>query len=48
VSFEEDLYKVRKDHAAESFSLAKKMTLNLLKADTTEKLGVTNKRKLAG
>jgi len=48
VSFGEDLCKVRKDYAAENFSLAKKMALNLLKADTTEKLGVPNKRKLAG
>lgn len=48
VTFGEDLCKVRKDHAAENFSLAKKMALNLLKADTTEKLGVPNKRKLAG
>lgn len=48
VSFGEDLCKVRTDHAAENFSLGKKMALNLLKADTTEKLGVPNKRKLAG
>lgn len=48
VSFGEDLCKVRTDHAAENFSLAKKMALNLLKADTSEKLGVPNKRKLAG
>ena len=48
VSFEEDLCKVRTDHAAENFSLVKKMALNLLKADTSEKLGVPNKRKLAG
>ena len=48
VSFGEDLCKVRADHAAENFSLAKKIALNLLKADTSEKLGVPNKRKLAG
>lgn len=48
VSFGEDLCKVRTDHAAENFSLGKKMALNLLKADTSEKLGVPNKRKLAG
>ena len=48
VSFGEDLCKIRTDHAAENFSLAKKMALNLLKADTSEKLGVPNKRKLAG
>ena len=47
-SFGEDLCKIRTDHAAENFSLAKKMALNLLKADTSEKLGVPNKRKLAG
>jgi predicted transposase YbfD/YdcC len=48
VSFGEDLCKARTDHGAENFSLAKKMALNLLKADTSEKLGVPNKRKLAG
>jgi predicted transposase YbfD/YdcC len=48
VMFGEDLCKVRKDYAAENFSLAKKIVLNLLKGDTTEKLGVPNKRKLAG
>ncbi len=48
VSFSEDLCKIRTDHAAENFSLVKKMALNLLKADTSEKLGVPNKRKLAG
>jgi predicted transposase YbfD/YdcC len=48
VSFNEDLCKVRTDHGAENFSLAKKMALNLLRADTSEKLGIPNKRKLAG
>jgi predicted transposase YbfD/YdcC len=48
VSFGEDLCKVRTDHAVENFSLAKKMALNLLKADKSEKFGVPNKRKLAG
>lgn len=48
VAFREDLCKVRRDYAAENFSLVRKMALNLLKADTSEKLGVPNKRKLAG
>ena len=48
VSFGEDLCKIRMDHAVENFSLVKKMALGLLKADTSEKLGVPNKRKLAG
>lgn len=48
VSFGEDLCKIRTDYAAENFSLVKKMALGLLKADTSEKLGVPNKRKLAG
>jgi predicted transposase YbfD/YdcC len=48
VSFGEDLCKIRSDHAAENFSLVKKMALALLKADTSEKLGIPNKRKLAG
>lgn len=48
VSFGEDLCKIRADHAAENFSLARKMSLNMLKADSSEKLGVPNKRKLCG
>ena len=48
VSFGEDLCKIRTDYAAENFSLVRKMALGLLKADTSEKLGVPNKRKLAG
>lgn len=48
VSFREDLCKVRSDHAAENLSLVRKMSLSLLKADTSEKLGVPNKRKLCG
>lgn len=48
VSFGEDRSNMRMDHAAENFSLARKMALNLLKADTSKKLGIPNKRKLAG
>ena len=48
LSFGEDLCKIRADHAAENFSLARKMSLNMLKADSSEKLGVPNKRKLCG
>lgn len=48
VSFGEDLCKIRTGQAAENFSLVRKICLNMLKADTSEKLGVKNKRKLAG
>src|SRR4029077_16513994 len=48
MSFGEDLCKILTDHAATNFSLTKKMALSLLKTDTSEKLGVPNKRKLAG
>lgn len=48
VSFGEDLCKIRTGQAAENFSLVRKMCLNMLKAETSEKLGVKNKRKLAG
>jgi hypothetical protein len=44
----ENLCKIRTDHAAENFSLLEKMVLNLVKVDTSEKLRVPNKRKLAG
>lgn len=47
VSFGEDGSNIRMDHAAENFSLARKMALNLLRADTSKKVGIPNKRKAA-
>lgn len=48
VSYGEDKGKVRKDHGPENVSVLKRCTLNLLKADTSTKMGIKNKRARAG
>lgn len=48
VGFGEDACRVRKGHGAENFSRLRRMALNLLKSETTERLGIKNKRLLAG
>lgn len=48
VTFGEDQSKIRAGHGAENFSLMRKAALNLLKVDTSVKVGIENKRKLAG
>ncbi len=48
VTFGEDQSKIRAGYGAENFSLMRKAGLNLLKADTSIKAGIENKRKLAG
>jgi predicted transposase YbfD/YdcC len=48
VTFGEDQSKTRAGYGAENFSLMRKAGLNLLKADTSIKAGIENKRKLAG
>jgi predicted transposase YbfD/YdcC len=48
VSFGEDLRRVRKDHGAENFSRLCRIALNLLKGETTAKVGVKGKRLKAG
>ena len=48
VSFREDERRVRKGHAAENFSRLCRMALNRLRADTTLRVGVKNKRLAAG
>lgn len=48
VTFGEDQSKTRTGYGAENFSLMRKAGLNLLKADTSIKAGIENKRKLAG
>jgi predicted transposase YbfD/YdcC len=48
VSYREDECKVRKDNGAENFSIVRRATLNLLKADKKTKAGIKNKRSKAG
>lgn len=48
VSYREDDCKVRKDNGAENFSVIRRVTLNLLKADKKTKAGIKNKRSKAG
>jgi predicted transposase YbfD/YdcC len=48
VTFGEDQSKIRAGHGAENVSLMRKLALNLLKADTSLKAGIENKRKMAG
>jgi predicted transposase YbfD/YdcC len=44
VAFREDDCRIRCDEAAQNFAVLRRISLNLLKADTTTKLGVSNKR----
>lgn len=48
VSFREDDRRIRKGHAAQNYSRLCRIALNLLKADTSVKLGIKGKRLTAG
>jgi predicted transposase YbfD/YdcC len=48
VSFGEDQCRVRVGHAAENFAILRHLVLNLLKADSTKKVGLKAKQKCAG
>lgn len=48
VAFHEDLCRVRVGHAAENFSVIRRLALNLLKNEKTLKVGIAAKRKRAG
>lgn len=48
VAFGEDDSRVRKDNAPENMAMLRHIALNLLKADTTTKVGIQTRRKKAG
>ena len=48
VSFREDDCRVREGHAAENLAMVRKIALNLLKQETTRKIGIAAKRRRAG
>jgi predicted transposase YbfD/YdcC len=48
VSFQEDACRIRNGYAAENFSRLRRIALNLLKRETTEKVGLKTKRLRAG
>jgi predicted transposase YbfD/YdcC len=48
VSYREDDAKTRKDNGPENFSIIRRCTMNLLKADTKTKAGIKNRRAKAG
>jgi len=48
ISFNEDKRRIRKDHGAENFSRLCRIALNLLKNETSLKIGMAGKRKTCG
>ena len=47
MTFREDESRIRRGHAAEVMSTLRRITLNLLKSDTTKKASLKRKRKIA-
>lgn len=48
IAFREDESRIRKDHAPQNMALLRHMALNLLKQETSTKVGIAAKRKMAG
>lgn len=48
MAFREDMHRTRKDHSAENFSVLRHIALNLLKAETSVRVGIKGKRLKCG
>jgi predicted transposase YbfD/YdcC len=48
IGFREDDSRIRQGYAAENMAVLRHIALNLLKQETSERIGIKNKRKLAG
>jgi len=48
VTFKEDYSRIRKLNGAENFSIVRRIALNLLKKETSVKIGINSKRMKAG
>lgn len=48
IAFREDESRIRKDHAPQNMAVLRHMATNLLKQDTSVKVGIAAKRKMAG
>jgi len=48
IAFREDESRIRKAHGAENFAILRHIALNLLEKEKTAKVGMKNKRLLAG
>jgi predicted transposase YbfD/YdcC len=48
IAFREDDSRIRKDHAPQNMAVLRHMALNLLKQETSVKVGIAAKRKMAG
>ena len=48
VAFREDDSRIRKDHTPANMATIRRAAINMIKQETTEKVGVKNKRKMAG
>jgi predicted transposase YbfD/YdcC len=48
IAFREDESRIRKDHAPQNMAVLRHMALNLLKQETSVKVGIAAKRKMAG
>ena len=48
VGFNEDACRIRKDYAPENFAVIRQIALNLLKQESSAKVGIKNKRLMAG
>lgn len=48
IAFREDEARIRKDHAPQNMATLRHMAVNLLKQNTSVKVGIAAKRKMAG